>query len=92
MLVSGLSQFILANKLQDRIDNEYNGKRWERSEVHTLDEGLGEDACSVTVTAGCTDEAGAVLCVVTTVNTVGVGCEDSGSEVIGGDDGNPGNV
>lgn len=40
-----------------------------KGEGHTLDEGLGEGASSVTVTVGCSDEAGAVVCVVMTVNT-----------------------
>ncbi len=38
-------------------------------EGHTLDEGLDGGASSVTVTVGCSDEAGAVVCVVMTVNT-----------------------
>ena len=37
-------------------------------EGHTLDEGLGEGASSVTVTVGCSDGAGAVVCVVMAVN------------------------
>lgn len=44
----------------------YTGRE---DEGHTLDEGLGVGAGSVTVTVGCCEEAGAILCVVMTVNT-----------------------
>jgi hypothetical protein len=46
-------------------------------ENHTLDEELGGGASSVTVTVGCSDEAGTVLCIVMTVNAGGT--EDEAS-------------
>lgn len=51
---------------------------------HTLDEGLGEGACPVTVTVGCFEVAGAVLCGVTRVNTGDTDGENSTWEDTGG--------
>lgn len=57
------------------------GKVVRKIEDHTLDEGLGEIACSVTVTVGCSEGGGAVVCTVMTVNAGDIKDEASKREV-----------
>lgn len=52
-----------------------------KGEDHTLDKGLEEGACSVTVTVGCSEKAGAVVCTVMTVNAGDIKDEASKREV-----------
>jgi hypothetical protein len=63
-----------------------------KGEAHTLDEGLGEGAGSVTVTVSCSDETWAIVCVVMTVNTGGVEVGASTFEDIWDDSEGPGKV